>query len=64
MFVFPGHSQVLSHSCGEKSGFSPQLRDIKSGSGLGTRISCLLIGEKRMEWWSYKSLQLYLIFWD
>ena len=47
MFVFPGHSQILSRSCGEKSGFSPQLRDIKSGSGLGTRISCLLV---RKEW--------------
>ena len=29
----PGHSQILSHSCGENSGC-----EIKSGSGLGTRL--------------------------
>ena len=36
---FPGHSQILSHSCGEPE-FSPQLRD-KSGSGLGILMRLL-----------------------
>ena len=37
---FPGHSQILSHSCGEKSDFSPWLQDkIWEWPGrLGTRL--------------------------
>ena len=34
---FPGHSQILSHSCGEKSHFLHSC-EIKSVSGLGTRL--------------------------
>ena len=33
----PGHSQILSRSHGEKSGFHSC--EIKSGSGLGTRLA-------------------------
>ena len=37
--LFPSHSQILSHSREEKS---PQL-EIKSGSGLGTRLQSVLV---------------------
>ena len=47
----PGHSQILSRSCGENSAveeFSSQLRD-KIGSGLGTRLGKYMI---KRQWYS------------
>ena len=37
---FTGHSQILPRSRGEKSPIFLHGCDIKSGSGLGTRLAC------------------------
>ena len=37
IYMSPGHSQILSHSCRENSSFLHNC-EIKSGSGLGTRL--------------------------
>ena len=47
---FPGHSPILSHSCGKTLEFSPQLQD-KIWESPGNKATFSFVSAKKVIWW-------------